>query len=54
MSNKPWIDSKVYQEFSAWRDLVTDDLKPEFYKVYLKSFRLSNMGKQAVVPFKRT
>lgn len=47
--NKLWLDSKVFPEFSGWLDLVVNDANSAFCKVCIKSFKLSNMGKQAVV-----
>lgn len=47
--NKLWLDSKVFPEFSGWLDLVVSDANSAYCQVCLKSFKLSNMGKQAIV-----
>lgn len=47
--NKLWLDSEVFPEFSGWLDLVIGDATSAYCKVCLKSFKLSNMGKQSIV-----
>lgn len=47
--NKLWLDAKIFPEFSGWLDLVVSDATLAYCKVCRKSFKLSNMGRNAVV-----
>lgn len=47
--NKLWLDSEVFPEFSGWLDIVVNDATSAYCKVCRKLFKLSNMGKQAII-----
>lgn len=47
--NKAWLDPKISPEFYEWLNDVADDQGSAYCKVCCKSFKLSNMGKQALV-----
>lgn len=57
MTNKQWLfnnlwsDSEVFPECIGWLDFVIVDATSANCKVCLKSFKLSNIGKQSIVSY---
>ncbi|KAJ8887667.1 hypothetical protein PR048_013885 [Dryococelus australis] len=47
--NKQWLDFKLNPEFARWLDLVPENSSLPYCKVCLKSFNISNMGRQSVL-----
>lgn len=47
--NKVWLDPKHSPEFFEWLNDVPDNPASAYCKVCCKQFKLSNMGRQAIV-----